>query len=318
MNIIIHGTISNSLQLIGAIAAKNKLSEKYNATVYLKIEYFQYWSKNNISNGMLEIIEKEFIDAVGVESFKTYHLSINNPRVLKRNQIIIDDGVAAYRKNPLILLNAIKNERKFKNEGGFSIAESIKYVAIQSTKMLYSMLHPGHLSVFRKNLFNYFEIHEENKRYLLEAIEHISECLGQDYLEEKKKLIVFLSQPYHLLGFKGPEDYEFFIKKLSSYFKRENPSAIFFIKKHPVDSFDYSNVEAQISCDNDLPAEIYFYHNKENILKTVGFNSTSLLTGKVLFDIPGFYIGRNEGFSITGDFWVDRGFKKHLGLLKLS
>ena len=318
MNVIISGSISNSFQLIGAIAAKNKFSDSLNTAVYLKISYHQYWNKKNISREVLEIIENDFPIIKETEPLRTIHLSINNPRILKKNQIIIDDGVAAYRKNPFALLKAINNERKIKNTPPFSIKESIEYILIQSLKMLYSTIHPGHISIFKKTIFDYFEPSEENKKHFLKAIAQISNRLNEEYFKENKKIILFLSQPYKLFGFKKPKDYENFIKRVIIHFKKENPNAIFVIKKHPIDDFDYLGVEAQISTDNNLPAEIYFYRNKENIIQTIGFNSTSLLTGKILFDIPGFYIERRDSPSITGDFWVDRGFKKHLSPLRLS
>lgn len=318
MRIIVSGTVSSSFQLIGAIAARNKMADKYHAAVYLRIRYHQYWNRDNISREILDIIEKEFSRSIEIEPTKIINLSINNPKILIKNQIIIDDGIAAYRKNPLALLKAINNEKRLKNEDPHSIMESIKYTIVQSSKMLYSMLHPGHISIFEKRPWNYFAPHEENKKYFLKAIEQISDRLNTSRSPEKNKIILFLSQPHNLFGFQKSKDYEDFVKKILAHFKEEDPEAIFVIKRHPMDSFDYSNIEAQTSCDDGLPAELYFYHNKENILKIVGFNSTSLLTGKILFDIPGFYIEEHDDFSITSDFWVNRGFKKHLNPLRLS
>lgn len=318
MRIIISGTISSSFQLIGAIAARNKIADKCRAVVYLKIRYYQYWNKDNISKEILKLIEKEFSRSIEVVPTKKINLSINNPKILIRNQIVIDDGIAAYRKNPLALLKAVSNEKKLKNEDPYSIMGSIEYTIVQFSKMLYSMLHPGHISIFRKSFWNYFEPHEENVKYFLEAIEQISNFLNISCSVGNKKIVLFLSQPYNLFGFKKTTDYEDFMKRILAHFKKENPDAIFVIKKHPMDGFDYSNIEAQVFCDNGLPAELFFYQNKENILKTVGFNSTSLLTGKILFDIPGFYIEENDDSAITSDFWVNRGFKKHLSPLRLG
>lgn len=315
MNIVISGKISNSFQFISAIAAKKKISHKYKAVVYLKISYDQYWNKINIPKEMLNIIQMDFFKSIEIKPDKEFYCCMNNPRIARRNQIILDDGVGAYRKNPFILLKTKVKERKFKNEVKSSAIENIKYILILSIKMLHSTIHPGHISIFKKRPWNYFEIHEENKKYFLEAIEYISEVIGENCKKDGGNIVLFLSQPYRLIGFKSSEEYEIFMKKISDFFKKENPDADFVIKMHPVDDFDYSNIEAKIAPNNSMPAEIFFHQYKGKILKVIGFSSTSLLTGKILFNIPSFYIERFGNNSVTGDFWVDHGFRKHLNPL---
>lgn len=316
MNILFNCSVANSYQFISIIAAKIKISEKYNSNVFLKIEYHQHWNRKNVSYKILEMIDAINYDGEKIKFDKEFNISINNPVLFKKNQIIIDDGVGAYRRNPFLLMSVIDNENAFKNGVKTSIFFKIKFLIKFFIKILISLCYKRNLSIFQKRTFKYFDVEHENKLYFIKSIDYICNFLSINYSLIYENVIVYLSQPYSLIGFQGEDEYMRFMISMIDFFKKNNENCILLIKKHPVDNFDYKKIDALL-LDDDMPAEIYFYKNNKAIKKIVGFNSTSLLTGKILFDIPSFYIEWNNKLKLSGDCFLDKCFVKHLELLKI-
>jgi len=314
MDIVIKGSFSNSFQLISAIAAKFMIADKYNASVFLNVKYNQYWHKKNISDTLLSIMENESFDEFFYKVDKEFYLSVNYFNPMIENQIIIDDGVGAYRKNPFSIINSINSENKAIGKKNLSFFECVKVFFEIFFKMYFSFFVNCHFSIFKKTPINFFEINTLNKMYFIKSISFISNQLKMDCVDDNDRCIIYISQPPKLIGFKNDEDYGKFFEKLVMIYKEKEPDIKFIIKKHPMDDFDYRGFDAEIISDN-MPAEIYFYKYKKNIVKNIGFSSTSLLTGKVIFDIPGIFIDKKIKSKIAGDFWVDKGFRKHLSPL---
>lgn len=317
MAIILKGSILNAFQLIGAIAAQKKLADKYQSVTYLDLTYSRYWPENNIADELLQMINTPKSDDRRTTT-KTFLLAINSPRPLKFNQLIIDDGIGAFRKDPLALLNIINTERL--RNGGQKIRpyRAVVWLVAIAARMLFSSLHRRHISIFKKSFRAYYQIDEENKKYFIDAIKEITSALPPALLSAPPDpQIIFLSQPYDLIGFSHSQDYSEFVDRLAKVCIKENPGCSFFVKKHPLDKFDYEKIGIGVVGHEKIPAELYFYQNQNNIKQIIGFTSTSLFTGKILFNIPAYYIVRKLGLSISGDFWIDKGFRKHLTPLQL-
>ncbi|WP_448254740.1 polysialyltransferase family glycosyltransferase [Ottowia oryzae] len=316
-SIIIRGKISNSFQLMGAMAAQKKMAEKYGTPVSLSLTYTKYWNKKNISEDLLKFID-ETNSSNRHNSVDIFTLTLNNPKPFGTNQLIIDDGLGAYRKDPFAFLSTINRERRFNGQNELPPLFTAAWLATICAKMIASLFHPGHVSIFKKTPWAYFKIDQDHKRYFIEAISDLSRITSTPNQDLPSNSILFLSQPPALIGFTRSQDYHIFITRLIDHCKESMPGSLISIKKHPLDEFDYSRLGMHVIVDEGVPAEIYIQRNKSNIKYLLGFTSTSLLTGKILFDIPAFFIDRNPGSSLSGDFWVDRGLRQHLAPLQVA
>jgi len=311
VSILIKGKVANSYQLIGVFAAKEYLSDKYNSSVILNVNYSQYWSRKNIPGELENILD--FIE-VENEYNQVYCIKTNhNYRFWSNNIITVDDGVGAYRKDFFKSYRAIKKENKYNNKKTTNLLGIVKILAIYLVAQITSICPKNHMSIFRKSFFKYFEINEKNVFYFKKAISSLVKETGLD-IQLSSNSIVFLTQPASLIWESEDEYREFleiFLKNLKNVY--ENP--VIYFKLHPMDDFDYTYLNVKVISSN-IPAEFIFSNNYRNIQAVLGVNSTAMLTAKVIYNIDSYSI---DSSSINNlDFWAKKAFLKYAPVLSMS
>jgi hypothetical protein len=305
--IILKGRVANSFQLISLIAAQKKLSRTYSAEVFLNIRYYHYWKTKNIPQPLLDMLEACPVASGKARLFK---IKINHSnKLLNLRRVVIDDGVGAYRKDPFAMLAALNRERAALGKPVWKFFGKTNFLIKFYTKQVRSLVPRNHISIFNKTPHDYFGVNQDNIPFFIEAIEDLAEYMD-DKIEMSANSIIFVSNPYLLSGFASATEYRVFIKKMLSRLNEKYPEHSIFVKKHPADEFDYNSIEID-SLKKDYPAEFIFYWNQRKISAIIGFNSTSLLTGKVLFDLDSFHMIPPGRQTVTPDFWVNKAFLRH-------
>lgn len=310
--IVVSGVVSSGFQLIGAVATQSKLQDIYGQPVGLRLRYFNYWSSDNTSQFIREFIEEEVAAVNSWHDTKIFHLSVNHRSLRHLHQVVIDDGVAAYRLNP-VTLSATKRREDLRNrKPPMGVTRFFQISLTNAVKILNSLLFPQNNSVFKRSLFSYFSVNQEMVAYYLSALEKLSNRLPLTDLPRDRKIVLILTQPYDLLGFRNKEEYAACISIIFDRCRTCVPECLIILKRHPIDQFDYSTYDVEVSEDDGMPAEILIYQLQDRIEFTAGFSSTTLLIGRAVFGIPSYYILPPGSNSITSDFWVNYGFRKHL------
>lgn len=310
MDILIKGKIANSYQLIGVFAAKEYLSEKYKAKVTLNVEYVQYWNRKNISDELVKMLayveEKKEYDRV-------FDIEVNhNYRFWSNSIITVDDGVGAYRKSFIKSYKTIEKENYFNNKPPINFTGKIKLFVRYLTTQTISLYPRSHISIFKKGVLNYFEINKENVIFFKKAIYTLGNETGFD-LQLPTNSIVYLTQPKSLV-WNSEAEYEEFLGSLLRYLTRKYENPIIYFKLHPMDDFDYSNLNVNIISSN-IPAELVFSSSYRNISAVFGINSTSMLTGKILYNIDTYSVDFESINNL--DFWAKKAFLRYIPTLNI-
>lgn len=304
MNILVKGRVANSYQLIGVFAAKEYLSEKYDANVTLNISYAQYWNKKNIPSeleNMLDFTEER------KEYDRICEVKVNhNYRVWSNNIITVDDGVGAYRKDLLKSYKTIKKENNYNNKQPLSLFGKIKILAMYLVTQLASMYPKNHMSIFKKGFFNYFEVNKQNVSYFKKAVSFLVKETGLE-VQLNNDAVIYLTQPASLVW--GSEiEYKRFLEAFLKHLRVKHKSSVIYFKLHPVDDFDYSYLNVNI-ISSEIPAEFVFSSNSSHIDAVYGINSTSMLTAKVMYGIDAYSVDLESLDNL--DFWAKKAFLKY-------
>lgn len=310
VNVLIKGRVANSYQIIGVFAAKEYLSDKYNASVTLNVSYAQYWKKKNIPSELESILD--FIEQKKKYD-RVYDIKVNhNYRIFSDSVITVDDGVGAYRKDFFKSFKTINKENKYNNKQAIDFTSCFKALAMYFVAQTASLYPKNHISIFKKSLFNYFEINKDNVNYFKKAISSLVNETGLE-IQLTSNSIVYLTQPASLIwnsDIKYKKHLESFLEILKYKY---NGSKVYF-KLHPMDDFDYSSYDVDI-ISSDIPAEFIFSSNYRNIKAVLGVNSTSMLTAKVIYNIDAYSID-SESISKL-DFWARKAFLKYAPVLSM-
>jgi len=306
----IKGNVANSFQLIGVVAGKYKLKEKYE-NVFLCLNYYNYWGRQNIPDEFVQYIENSNNSCIPGRKIS---VNINHARRFGFRRIVVDDGVGAYRKNPIAHLQTLNSEKIHKGEKKTSLFRSIKFVIRFLLNQLNIFFPVNNVSIFKKKWLGYFDVDEGNIKYFKKALMELS-ALFVDHQQISEKSIIFASQP--ALISQNKKEYIDFLGVIFAKLRKDYPFCPILVKKHPIDDIDYSIFDIG-EIKDDLPMEIFLTINESNIYSVFGFSSTSLLTAKILSGINAYYILPLGHKKLTNDFWVNRCFKLHLQEYKLN
>lgn len=301
---------SSAFHLLSALAYLNSLdSKKIQYRAYL--HYDDYWKKNNIDNFYLSAIQTKRITLLDRNA---YRAELEKSKAAKqsytvfstnygyelpfsgRKSIIIDDGLGAYRTDLLRLFKTLWREN--------ITTERLARLPILYLKLCVKITLA---TLYKAPRFGLLEKPPlpplPNATYIYNAIsviERLSKLRRTTvYPKITSPVVLFLTQPAVELRWLSPAEYKALLLFLEKW-AQEECNASLLIKRHPADSFDYSQ-----HTEIKFPglAEELFYTIKNRIHAVVSIASTSLITAKLLFDIKSYNIKiENDPFSNKDHF----------------
>lgn len=288
--------------------AQRWLAERYDCNVYFDVEYSHYWKRSNVSPQVLQFLGR-MRDRCGADykkrSVRSFKLRVNHPRhIFSRRDIVIDDGVGAYRGNPLALLSELARERAFNGERSFSLRKRTSFVLRFIMGLARTAMSTRKISIFKRSLLDYYGKNESTAKYFIEAIAYLSHQLpANDSFQGD--LVIYLSTPTLTEAEPGKPPPESLAETFTAL-RQRYPSAQIVVKRHPMDDASYDCYGVITSAD-DIPAEVMYFRYRKQIQAVVGVSSTSLLVGQVLFNLDAFTL---SGKKPTEDWHVNRGFQR--------
>lgn len=286
---------SNKFQLYSALAYLEKEASTGNKNVTLIATHKAYWETQY--NFDLEALAFENLKLVPIQELieikksqkkrPHYTFTVNEghqqPWSNSKN-IIIDDGIGAYRDNITDLIKTIINERKITKSGILRTAKSIIYILIKKTLSFTFRSERFGLLLSKNNVQKNPEFTDNLKKVIVK----INTKKNGIHPTKESDITIFLSQPAVALGWFTREQYAQIIE-FTRHWAEASQNTRLLIKRHPADNYayeDFTLIETQET------AEEIFHRMKPK--SVISISSTASLTAQLVFGIPSFIIDINN------------------------
>lgn len=263
---------------------------------------------------MSSIIDYECVYNCAINNgSEIYLISVNNPVNDSRiKNIIIDDGIGAYRVNPFLLYHVLEQEQIFLERS--PVKKCRAYMIIALSMLIFKRLFNNglHFGIFIRPTFPKIKVNKifkENYKLVLSKLSELqtySDLKADQTLLVNKKIILYLPTPSNI---KSDNKSAFFVKLLKKY--AVNNNLILKIKPHPSDKTVYMCSDL---IDFDGTADEYIFINSISIEFVVGEYSTALWISRFILDIKTFRLTK----IYMGDYNIDRIFRYHIPILEMS
>ena len=312
--------ISNTLQLINAIEARNTFQTKNNILVLLffgikkgnqkKIEEYLYLfpydqliiMDNCVRNNYIEL-NLELIKTLNTHNYDmlfTGFFSANIRRILcnltYKEMYLLDDGTYAYALHNELYNPSYTGKstliRKYSEQKKKKLWKKIRFSLYDTYRRLYFNIY-GYKNDFKEMKLNFFTIFPlkqyNNEKIINHSFQRIRQLFKNKITISKdayKESVYFLGQPLTKLSNVSDKDYILYIKQIIKFYNTKNLQLIYI--PHPEENNDVVNILSKLQDTNfkieyiNKPFEFHFLENNLNIISLASFFSSALFTMKII------------------------------------